>query len=221
MTEETRYSLTDARRRLGLDADHPIDQKTLKDWMGKAGVTPTEDPLDKRFRYLARADVEKMAAQHGRPILEPRPAAPRPTITALSDRIAVLEAEIAALQAQKTPIAHQTRYDGQEGGSGGAADRLHVSPARKRPVRAEGAVKLPDGLILVEDFARLHRVSSTTFATAVKDIEFAPGGPWPVGNHRPYRVFDRRGQREAWEVCHLKSWWHDCPDCPHEGGADA
>lgn len=100
-----------------------IHPKTLRHWLAHAQMPFTTHPTDARLRCLTQAQVQQLAALHGRPLASPLtappaqeqeavpPAVPAPlgssgqAATDLSQSLARLQAQVATMQEQLTQLA--------------------------------------------------------------------------------------------------------------------
>lgn len=108
-----------------------VDQKTLRDWLEKEGIEPTQDKYDARRKWVSAAQVRAIADAHER---TPRKAA---AMADLLDRIEALERRVRELEDRALYIP-------------APSVRVTHSQPRSAPAQPAG-----DGLIAIRSAARI------------------------------------------------------------------
>jgi hypothetical protein len=167
--------------------DLGISYHTLEKWMKRLEITPATHSRDFRFRVLQDEQL----------------------------------AEIRSARAEMPRMEMGVRVRAQEGD--GARPRPRRSPRRvaasSDSTLSDDLVQspLPDGLVSLESFTRLHHVAKPTAMKGVTSgrLRIVSGGEWMKRGGRIRYALDAAGRRQFYALWAGLSGFHACADCPH------
>ena len=180
-----------------------ISNKTLKRWRASEDppIKPRRAAHDNRLLVYARVQVEQMAAAHGVRIFEPR--------LTLEDAVRILgehERKIARLEQQMEALLRQV--------PGVVLPPMPPLPTL-RPARVHRATPLkvpevPEGYVLLDEFARRHGLTGSTSFQAMID-QLRPG------EKAGKRMLLGQPRRTIWvHRHHQRTNFLRCPECPED-----
>jgi hypothetical protein len=90
-----------------------------------------------------------------------------------------------------------------------------AKPSAKKKKSVKGK-RLPRGLVLLRDFASLHRIAAERASATAKSGKITiVRGKWLVHSRWATEALDATGQQQFYEVFHDRTGFVRCDQCPH------
>ena len=175
-----------------------LDPKTLRHWLRQADIALQPHPSDARLKCLTLAQVQSLAARHGRalkshpsllsrtgsstPVGEETKPLPSPASSSeadLSQKLAVLEAQVSLLSQQLTQLTSVVLLGQQTSVGHPAAALAALTPATGLQLPGSAPLAQQEGMAQAEAGPRPHAAESRR-RRLIPLIEYGAGGNYIV-----------------------------------------